>query len=112
MESNSPQAKSSNNTTQNTPQNHKHHPIALEMIRLINIIGLNKQGEKVTRKKLQFQGIVKMVQDNKKAIHIRKIAMTGKRLTLNQKLAKMCMCPNYRKSEFLAAYSRDLDIGV
>ena len=91
MESNSLESKSSNNATQNSPQNHKHHPITLEKITLINIIGLNKQGEKVTRKKLQFQGIVKMVQDNKKEIHVRKIAMTGKRLTLNQKLAEMCI---------------------
>ena len=88
MESNSPQAKSGNNATQNVPQNHKHHPIALEMIRLINIIGLNQQGEKVSVKKLQFQGIVKMLNDTK-IVKIRKIAMTGNKLKYNQKLLQM-----------------------
>ena len=76
---------------QNLPQNNlpqKNHPIALEMIRLVNVIGLNQQGQKVTSKKLQFQGIVKML-NSSKVIQIRKVAMTGKKLTFNQKLQEM-----------------------
>lgn len=76
---------------QNLPQNNlpqKNHPIALEMIRLVNVIGLNQQGQKVTSKKLQFQGIVKML-NSSKVTQIRKVAMTGKKLTFNQKLQEM-----------------------
>ena len=72
----------------NLPQTLKNHPIALEMIRLVNVIGLNQQGQKVTSKKLQFQGIVKTL-NNPKVISIRKVAMTGKKLTFNQKLQEM-----------------------
>lgn len=77
---------------QNLPQNIKNHPIALEMIRLVNVIGINQQGQKVASKKLQFQGIVKMVNNqnvNNQKIQIRKLAMTGKKLTFNQKLQEM-----------------------
>ena len=83
-------AASLQNLPQNTnlPQNQKNHPIALEMIRLVNVIGVNQQGQKVSTKKLQFQGIVKML-NNPKVIGIRKVAMTGKKLTFNQKLQEM-----------------------
>ena len=77
---------------QNLPQNNlpqtRNHPIALEMIRLVNVIGLNQQGQKISSKKLQFQGIVKML-NNSKMTQIRKVAMTGKKLTFNQKLQEM-----------------------
>ena len=72
----------------NLPQTLKNHPIALEMIRLVNVIGLNQQGQKVVSKKLQFQGVVRTL-NNPKVISIRKVAMTGKKLTFNQKLQEM-----------------------
>ena len=86
--SNSPQAKSSNNATQNSPQNLEYHPIALEMIRFDDYIRTNEHGQRVSGRKLQFQGIVKVL-NNKKVSQIQKIAMTGKRMTLNQKLVEL-----------------------
>ena len=91
MESNSQQATSSNNSTQNSAQNYKHHPIALEMIRYDNYIRTNEQGQQVSGKTLQFQGIVKMLQDNKKLSQIQKTAMTAKSLMFNLKLVELCL---------------------
>ena len=90
MESNSPQAQSSNNANQNSPQNYK-HPIALEKITLVNVEGLNKHAQIVTFKKFQFQGIVKMLNDTEaiQTRKIRKIAMTGIKLSFNSKLQEM-----------------------
>ena len=70
------------------PQNLRNHPIALEMVRLVNLIGTNPQGQRVSSKKLQFQGIVK-VAGNPKVIQVRRVSMTGKKLTFNQKAKEM-----------------------
>ena len=70
------------------PQNLKNHPIALEMVRLVNIIGMNPQGQRVSSKKLQFQGVIKLA-GNPKVIQVRKVSMTGKKLTFNQKMKEM-----------------------
>ena len=64
----------------------KNHPIAIEMIRLVNVIGLNSRGEKAKGKKLQFHGIVKMVENPNVRV---KVEMTGMKLSFNQKLNEM-----------------------
>ena len=88
MESNSPQAKSSDNATQNSSQNHKHHPIALELVRLVNVVGFNPERKTVTSKNLKFQGIVKKLND-KKVFQTRRIEMTGIKLSFDSKLQEM-----------------------
>ena len=64
----------------NSPQ--KNLPIALEMIKLVNVIGLNKCGEKMACKQLQFQGIVNSSKN-------RKVTMTAMRLTFDKPLIEM-----------------------
>ena len=39
------------------PQNLKNHPIALEMVRLVNIIGMNPQGQRVSSKNCNFKAL-------------------------------------------------------
>lgn len=81
-------AASLQNLPQNLSQNSKMHPIALEMVRMVNIVGINQQGQKIQSKKLQFQGIVRLM-SNPKVIQVRRVSMTGKKLTFNQKLREM-----------------------
>ena len=88
MESNSPQTNWSNNATQNSSQNPKHHPIALELVRLVNVFGFNQERKTITSKKLQFQGIVKSL-NVAKVIQIRKIAMHGIKLAFDRELQVM-----------------------
>ena len=66
----------------------KNHPIAIEMIQLVDVIGLNSRGEKAKGKKLQFQGIVKMVKNPNVRV---KVKMTGRKLSYNQKLSEMAV---------------------
>ena len=64
----------------NSPQ--KNLPIALEMIKFVNVIGPDKCGEKMAGKKLQFQGIVNSSKN-------RKVTMTAMRLTFDKPLIEM-----------------------